>query len=100
MTRESPSAAATGDKTADVKADLATHATAVEEVNQAYECIKEVDPLDTSKEGQEAWEEAVRRYGERIDRVESRITERLRDQLGSARNANEVFGKIVKIVIR
>ena len=31
------------------------------------------------------------RYDERIDRVESRIAARLRDQLGSARNANEMF---------
>ena len=31
------------------------------------------------------------RYEERIDRVESRIAARLRDQLGSARNANEMF---------
>lgn len=30
-------------------------------------------------------------YEERIDRVESRITARLRDQLGGARNANEMF---------
>lgn len=30
-------------------------------------------------------------YGERIDRVEARITSRLRDQLGSAKNANEMF---------
>jgi len=33
----------------------------------------------------------VRRYDERIDRVETRITARLRDQLGTARNANEMF---------
>ncbi len=31
------------------------------------------------------------RYDERIDRVETRIAARLRDQLGSARNANEMF---------
>ena len=33
----------------------------------------------------------VFRYEERIDRVETRIAARLRDQLGSARNANEMF---------
>jgi len=33
----------------------------------------------------------VHRYDERIDRVETRITARLRDQLGTARNANEMF---------
>ena len=31
------------------------------------------------------------RYDERIDRVEARITARLRDQLGTAKNANEMF---------
>ena len=31
------------------------------------------------------------RYEERIDRVETRIAARLRDQLGSARNAKEMF---------
>lgn len=33
----------------------------------------------------------ISRYGERIDRVETRITARLRDQLGTAKNANEMF---------
>ena len=33
----------------------------------------------------------VIRYEERIDRVETRITARLRDQLGTAKNANEMF---------
>ena len=31
------------------------------------------------------------RYDERIDRVEGRITAHLRDQLGTAKNANEMF---------
>ncbi len=31
------------------------------------------------------------RYDERIDRVETRIAARLRDQLGTAKNANEMF---------
>ena len=33
----------------------------------------------------------MKRYDERIDRVETRITARLRDQLGTAKNANEMF---------
>jgi dynein heavy chain 1 len=64
---------------------------AIEEVNLAYENVKVVDGLDISKEGTEAWEAALRRYEERIDRVETRITARLRDQLGTAKNANEMF---------
>lgn len=60
-------------------------------MNSAYENIKVVDCLDISREGVEAWEAAVARYEERIDRVEARITAHLRDQLGTARNANEMF---------
>ena len=33
----------------------------------------------------------VARYDKRIDRVETRITARLRDQLGTAKNANGMF---------
>ena len=47
------------------------------QVNLAYEAVKEMDGLDMSKEGSEAWEAAMKRYNERIDRVESRITARL-----------------------
>ena len=66
-------------------------ANAIEEVNLAYENVKEVDGLDITREGNEAWEAAMKRYDERIDRVETRITARLRDQLGTAKNANEMF---------
>ena len=69
----------------------AADANAIEEVNLAYENVKEVDGLDISREGSEAWEAAMKRYDERIDRVEARITARLRDQLGTAKNANEMF---------
>lgn len=69
----------------------AADANAIEEVNLAYENVKEVECLDISKEGCEAWDAAVKRYEERIDRVETRITAHLRDQLGTAKNANEMF---------
>ncbi|XP_063237430.1 dynein heavy chain, cytoplasmic isoform X2 [Bacillus rossius redtenbacheri] len=69
----------------------AADANAIEEVNLAYENVKEVDCLDISREGLEAWDAAVKRYEDRIDRVETRITAHLRDQLGTARNANEMF---------
>ena len=69
----------------------AADANAISEVNLAYENVKEVDGLDISKEGVEAWEAAMKRYEDRIDRVETRITARLRDQLGTAKNANEMF---------
>ena len=36
-------------------------ANAIEEVNLAYENTKDVDALDISKEGNEAWEAAMKR---------------------------------------
>lgn len=69
----------------------AADANAIEEVNLAYENVKEVDCLDITKEGSESYDAAVKRYEERIDRVETRITAHLRDQLGTAKNANEMF---------
>jgi len=38
-----------------------TEAQAIEEVNLAYENVKEVDCLDISKEGNDAWESAMKR---------------------------------------
>ena len=61
------------------------------EVNLAYEDMKQLDVLDMSPEGQQSWDAAIRRYNERIDRVETRIAARLRDQLGTAKNAIEMF---------
>jgi dynein heavy chain 1 len=74
----------------DASLDVAD-ANAIEEVSLAYEKVKEVEALDISEEGQELWESAIRRYDERIERVEARMTARLRDQLGTAKNANEMF---------
>lgn len=44
----------------------AADANAIEEVNLAYENVKEVECLDITKEGSEAWDAAVKRYEERI----------------------------------
>lgn len=63
----------------------------IKEVDSAYELVKEIDACDISKEGSDAWDAAQARYEERIDRVESCITARLRDQLGTAKSANEMF---------
>ncbi|GAA5960288.1 hypothetical protein JCM21900_000936 [Sporobolomyces salmonicolor] len=61
------------------------------EVRQAYESVKNVDVLDVSTEGTEIWIAAETAYNERVARVENHIISRLRDRLGSARNANEMF---------
>ena len=50
------------DKTAEPAALDAADANAIEEVNLAYDNVKEVDCLDVAKEGTDAWDAAVKRY--------------------------------------
>ncbi|RUS15357.1 dynein heavy chain, N-terminal region 1-domain-containing protein, partial [Endogone sp. FLAS-F59071] len=59
----------------------------VEEVKHAYESVKNIDVL----EGTEIWVQAETTYNERVSRVENQIIARLRDRLGTAKNANEMF---------
>ncbi|KAI0825307.1 dynein heavy chain [Trametes gibbosa] len=61
------------------------------EVKEAYEVMKRIDVLDVSTEGNEIWVTAENAYNERVARVENQIIARLRDRLGTARNANEMF---------
>ena len=80
------------------------------QVRHAYDTVKDVDVLevqvgtssylarslpppddDRIAEGTEIWVSAEASYNERIARVENQIISRLRDQLGSSRNANEMF---------
>ncbi|GJE97982.1 Dynein heavy chain N-terminala domain-containing protein [Phanerochaete sordida] len=62
-----------------------------EEVKEAYEVMKRIDVLDVSVEGSEIWVAAENAYNEHVARVENQIIARLRDRLGTARNANEMF---------
>ncbi|KAI0089933.1 dynein heavy chain, N-terminal region 1-domain-containing protein [Irpex rosettiformis] len=62
-----------------------------EEVKEAYEVMKRIDVLDVSQDGQEIWVAAENAYNEHVSRVENQIIARLRDRLGTARNANEMF---------
>ncbi|KAI8361054.1 dynein heavy chain [Mortierella sp. GBAus27b] len=64
---------------------------AVEEIRLAYESVKNVDVLDVSPEGTDIWVTAEVTYNERVSRVENQIIARLRDRLGIAKNANEMF---------
>ncbi|KIP08567.1 hypothetical protein PHLGIDRAFT_34940 [Phlebiopsis gigantea 11061_1 CR5-6] len=61
------------------------------EVKEAYEVMKRIDVLDVSVEGSEIWVAAENAYNEHVARVENQIIARLRDRLGTARNANEMF---------
>lgn len=48
-------------------------------------------PLILVTDGTEIWVAAENAYNERVSRVENQIIARLRDRLGTARNANEMF---------
>jgi len=82
-----------------------------EEVKEAYEVVKRIDVLDvsvwvsgicmrllahtndylTAADGTEIWVAAENAYNERVSQVENQIIAPLRDRLGTARNANEMF---------
>eukprot|EP00040_Diaphanoeca_grandis_P036231 m.230237 g.230237 ORF g.230237 m.230237 type:complete len:4579 (-) comp33576_c0_seq1:2736-16472(-) len=81
----------------------ADDAGAIEEVDQAYADVKTTDVLDLTPAGFSEWQEAQKKYDVRIDAVEKRITAKLRDQLGAAKNANEmfrIFGKFNALFVR
>lgn len=63
----------------------------VKEIGIAYEGVKEIDCLDLSAEGEQAWTEANRFYNERINSVENQLAAQFREQLGSTRSAEEMF---------
>lgn len=66
-------------------------ADAVEEVANAYNIVRHVDVLDVSEKGTAVWAQAEAEYTERTSRVEDSIIARLRDRLGKAKTANEMF---------
>ncbi len=55
--------------------------------------------LEMSKEGGDSWDAAVKRYNERVDSVEARITAALREQLATAKSANEMFRIFARLMI-
>ncbi|KAF2129349.1 dynein heavy chain [Dothidotthia symphoricarpi CBS 119687] len=64
---------------------------AVKEVKEAYDVLKDVDVLNVSAEGTRLFEQAEQKYNERTSRVENSIIARLRDRLGTAKTASEMF---------
>lgn len=64
---------------------------AVEEVQQAWAALNNVDLLDVTPEGTQIWVQAEVTYNERTARVENSIIARLRDRLATAKNANDMF---------
>eukprot|EP00392_Amoebophrya_sp_AT5.2_P009227 g9255.t1 len=55
-----------------------------------------VDVLDTSAAGTARWEAARKKYNEKIDKLETVIITKLRDQLGAARSADDMFASFQK----
>ena len=70
---------------------LPPSSSAATEIDAAYTQFTTIDLLLLTPEGMHIWEAAVKVYDARVDRVESQITARLRDQLATAKNANEMF---------
>lgn len=61
------------------------------DINEAYLLFQNLDILDLSKEGESSLNANYKSYEMKIDRVETQITVKLRDRLGAAANANEMF---------
>ena len=61
------------------------------QMENAYNSVKEIDYLDVSRDGEAIWVATLKRYTEQISRTENELASKLRDQLGGAKNANEMF---------
>ena len=61
------------------------------DIEAAYKVASDVDILNLSKKGQEAWINAKSEYNKVIDKVEGQISSSLIEQLASAQNVIEQF---------
>ncbi|CAA9986414.1 dynein heavy chain, putative [Plasmodium knowlesi strain H] len=68
----------------------------LKDINSAYDIFLPLDALDLSKTGEELWEKSKISYESRINKVESQITFKLRDQLGGAKTSTEMFNAFSK----
>eukprot|EP00043_Microstomoeca_roanoka_P020037 m.234910 g.234910 ORF g.234910 m.234910 type:complete len:4574 (+) comp17091_c0_seq1:164-13885(+) len=64
---------------------------AVADVDAAYHLMKDIDALDLTEQGARLWSNRLQAYMDRIALVEARVSSKLRDQLGAARSANDMF---------
>eukprot|EP00298_Acanthocystis_sp_HF-20_P018400 c21961_g1_i2.p1 GENE.c21961_g1_i2~~c21961_g1_i2.p1 ORF type:complete len:1367 (-),score=618.02 c21961_g1_i2:1228-5328(-) len=62
----------------------------ITDIDNAYQKVAAVDVLDTS-EGQNAWQTAIETYQEMTNRVEMQVANNLKDRLGAAKSAKEMF---------
>ncbi|KAI4840996.1 dynein heavy chain [Plasmodium brasilianum] len=66
------------------------------DISTAYSVFVPLDALDLSQTGEDLWEKAKLSYESKINRVESQITFKLRDQLGGAKTSTEMFNAFSK----
>ncbi|GAW79183.1 hypothetical protein PGO_021530 [Plasmodium gonderi] len=66
------------------------------DINSAYSVFLSLDALDLSKTGEDLWEKSKLSYESKINKVESQITFKLRDQLGGAKTSTEMFNAFSK----
>jgi dynein heavy chain 1, cytosolic len=64
---------------------------AQEVLKEAYDVVRGVDSLDTSKDGIDAWLAAMEQYSDGVDKVETQMAANLRNSLGAAKEAKEMF---------
>lgn len=66
------------------------------DITVAYGVFLSIDPLDLTTAGEDVWEKAKVSYEAKINRVESQITFKMRDQLGGAKTSTEMFNAFSK----
>jgi len=70
---------------------------ALEVLKEAYELVRTVDALDASKEGLDVWAAVMEQYNDRVDRVETQMTTNLRNSLGEAKDAKDMFRSVCAV---
>eukprot|EP00466_Bigelowiella_natans_P012270 jgi/Bigna1/52380/estExt_Genewise1Plus.C_70193 len=74
-----------------LKEDQIVRQSSLKQIDDAYEFLKGVPTMDTSKEVNDGWKLAVRNYNAKIEYVEAELEERIRSLLDKAKDANEMF---------
>ncbi|KAF7457483.1 dynein heavy chain [Cryptosporidium felis] len=64
---------------------------AKKDLQQAYACVSNINILDLSANGLEAWEAGKLAYNNKVDASETLLIKQLREQLGSCGNTLEMF---------
>lgn len=63
----------------------------INDIEAGYNSFKGINVLDISKEGEETLARCEKEFNHNIDSAETYITKRLREKLGGANNASEMF---------